>query len=67
MGILAMARHGAGVGGTGIVTLWLQKKHGINAGRTQVMIDGVILLLALGLLLGTGSAEAGRELPSGML
>lgn len=49
MGILAMARHGAGVGGTGIVTLWLQKKYGINAGRTQVMIDSVILLLALGL------------------
>lgn len=50
MGILAMARHGAGVGGTGIVTLWLQKKYGINAGRTQVMIDSVILLLALGLV-----------------
>jgi uncharacterized membrane-anchored protein YitT (DUF2179 family) len=47
MGILALARHGAGVGGTGIVTLWLQKKYGINAGRTQVMIDGVILLAAL--------------------
>jgi uncharacterized membrane-anchored protein YitT (DUF2179 family) len=50
MGILALARHGAGVGGTGIVTLWLQKKYGINAGRTQVMIDGVILLAALGLV-----------------
>lgn len=50
MGILALARHGAGVGGTGIVTLWLQKKYGINAGRTQVMIDSVILLLALGLV-----------------
>lgn len=47
MGILALARHGAGVGGTGIVTLWLQKKYAINAGRTQVMIDGVILLAAL--------------------
>ena len=47
MGILALARHGAGVGGTGIVTLWLQKKYGINAGRTQVAIDGVILLVAL--------------------
>ena len=47
MGILALARHGAGVGGTGIVTLWLQKKYGINAGRTQVAIDGVILLAAL--------------------
>ncbi|MGF6272927.1 uncharacterized membrane-anchored protein YitT (DUF2179 family) [Massilia sp. UYP11] len=50
MGVLAMARHGAGVGGTGIVTLWLQKKYGINAGRSQVMIDSVILLLALGLV-----------------
>lgn len=47
MGILALARHGAGIGGTGIVTLWMQKKYAINAGRTQVFIDGVILLLAL--------------------
>jgi uncharacterized membrane-anchored protein YitT (DUF2179 family) len=50
MGILALARHGAGVGGTGIVTLWLQKRYGINAGRTQVAIDGVILLAALSLV-----------------
>ncbi|CAN7486494.1 YitT family protein [Massilia sp. LjRoot122] len=50
MGILALARHGAGVGGTGIVTLWLQKKYGINAGRTQVLIDGVILLAALAIV-----------------
>ena len=50
MGILALARHGAGVGGTGIVTLWLQKKYAINAGRTQVAIDAVILLAALALV-----------------
>jgi uncharacterized membrane-anchored protein YitT (DUF2179 family) len=50
MGILALARHGAGVGGTGIVTLWLQKQYGINAGRTQVLIDAVILLVALALV-----------------
>ncbi|SFC51031.1 YitT family protein [Massilia yuzhufengensis] len=50
MGILALARHGAGVGGTGIVTLWLQKKYGINAGRTQVLIDAVILLAALAIV-----------------
>jgi len=50
MGILALARHGAGVGGTGIVTLWLQKKYGINAGRTQVAIDAVILLVALSIV-----------------
>jgi uncharacterized membrane-anchored protein YitT (DUF2179 family) len=50
MGILALARHGAGVGGTGIVTLWLQKKYAINAGRSQVLIDSVILLAALAIV-----------------
>ncbi|WP_368042305.1 YitT family protein [Burkholderia pyrrocinia] len=44
MGILALARHGAGVGGTGVVTLWLQRVRGINAGITQVCIDAMILL-----------------------
>jgi len=43
MGILALARHGAGVGGTGVVTLWLQKRHGINAGLAQIALDCVIL------------------------
>lgn len=47
MGILAMARHGAGLGGTGIFTLWMQKRYAINAGRVQVMIDSVILMVAL--------------------
>ncbi|VVE75924.1 YitT family protein [Pandoraea sputorum] len=47
MGILALARHGAGVGGTGIVTLWLQRKRGINAGITQVCIDATILIASL--------------------
>jgi uncharacterized membrane-anchored protein YitT (DUF2179 family) len=50
MGILAFARHGAGVGGTGIITLWLQKKYAINAGRTQIAIDSGIMLVALTLL-----------------
>lgn len=50
MGILSLARHQAGVGGTGVVTLWLQKTRGINAGRTQLAIDTVILLAALGAL-----------------
>jgi uncharacterized membrane-anchored protein YitT (DUF2179 family) len=47
MGVLAFARHGAGMGGTGIVTLWLYKKFGINAGRSQMAIDSVILLVSL--------------------
>ena len=47
MGVLALARHRAGVGGTGIVTLWLQRERGINAGYTQVCIDSLILLASL--------------------
>lgn len=43
MGILSLARHQAGVGGTGVITLWLQKSRGINAGRAQIMIDAAIL------------------------
>ncbi|WP_260433873.1 YitT family protein [Burkholderia sp. Bp8998] len=47
MGILALARHGVGVGGTGIVTLWLQRERGINAGITQMCIDATILLVSM--------------------
>lgn len=43
LGILCLARHQAGVGGTGIVTLWLQKTRGINAGHVQISIDIVIM------------------------
>jgi len=43
MGILALARHDAGVGGTGVITLWLQRTRGWNAGRTQIAIDLAIL------------------------
>ena len=47
MGILSLARHEAGVGGTGVVTLWLQRKRGINAGRSQVAIDFCILAASI--------------------
>ncbi len=47
MGILSLARHQAGVGGTGVLTLWLQRTRGINAGRTQVAIDVCILLVSM--------------------
>jgi uncharacterized membrane-anchored protein YitT (DUF2179 family) len=47
MGVLSLARHQAGVGGTGVLTLWLQKKRGWNAGRTQLAIDCCIMIVAL--------------------
>ncbi|MCD2315310.1 YitT family protein [Sphingomonas sp. IC-11] len=46
MGTLALARHGAGVGGVGVVTLWLQNARGWNAGRTQIAIDALVLAAA---------------------
>ncbi|EQB32166.1 YitT family protein [Sphingobium ummariense] len=49
-GILAIARHGAGVGGLGVVALILQTRRGWNAGRTQMAGDAVILLASLPLL-----------------
>ncbi|MBH1999567.1 MAG: YitT family protein [Sphingomonadaceae bacterium] len=49
-GILAIARHGAGVGGLGVVALILQKQRGWNAGRTQMAGDALILLSSLPVL-----------------
>ncbi|WP_342627747.1 YitT family protein [Nguyenibacter vanlangensis] len=47
MGILSLARHQAGVGGTGVITLWLYKTRGWNAGKSQLAIDAGILALSL--------------------
>lgn len=46
LGILVLARHQAGVGGTGVITLWLQRSRGWNAGRTQIALDVLILAAA---------------------
>ncbi|EIZ77840.1 hypothetical protein WSK_3510, partial [Novosphingobium sp. Rr 2-17] len=47
MGALALARHGAATGGSGAVVLWLYRTRGWNAGRTQLLIDGSVLVFAL--------------------
>ena len=47
MGLLALARHGAGAGGTGVLALYLQKTRGINAGKTQLMCDALIMAVSL--------------------
>ncbi|GGD61463.1 YitT family protein [Croceicoccus mobilis] len=47
LGILVLARHGAGVGGSGIVALVLMRSKGWNAGRTQMIGDVIILSAAL--------------------
>ena len=47
MGILSLARHNASVGGTGVVTLWLYRTFGINAGKSQMLFDLLVFVLAL--------------------
>jgi len=47
MGLLALARHGAGAGGTGVLALYLQKRRGINAGKTQMACDVLIMTASL--------------------
>lgn len=46
LGILSLARHGAGAGGTGVLSLYLQRKRGINAGKTQLAMDSFVILCA---------------------
>ncbi|MFP1645707.1 YitT family protein [Pontitalea aquivivens] len=47
--LLALFRHGASLGGVGIVALYLQDKTGFRAGWTQLLFDVAVFLLALGL------------------
>jgi len=47
MGILALVRHGFGVGGANILALWAQKSRGWNVGRLGLVLDAAILLVAM--------------------
>ncbi|MEQ9693276.1 YitT family protein [Shimia sp. SDUM112013] len=46
-GLLALFRHGATLGGVGIVAVWLQDTRGIKAGHVQLGFDVVVFSLAL--------------------
>ena len=39
-------RHGASLGGVGIVALWLQDRRGVPAGRTQLIFDVFVFAVA---------------------
>ncbi|MCB2110667.1 MAG: YitT family protein [Defluviimonas sp.] len=45
--LLALFRHGASLGGVGIVALYLQDRTGFRAGWTQLLFDLAIFALAL--------------------
>jgi uncharacterized membrane-anchored protein YitT (DUF2179 family) len=44
MGALALARHGAGTSGSGAIILWLYQSRGLNAGKSQIAMDTLVLL-----------------------
>jgi hypothetical protein len=46
-GLLALFRHGASLGGIGIVALYLQDKTGFRAGWTQLIFDVCLFAAAL--------------------
>lgn len=48
--ILALFRHGASLGGLGILALYLQDRTGFRAGWTQLIFDVVLFATALLLL-----------------
>lgn len=48
--LLAIFRHGASLGGIGILALYLQDHTGLRAGHTQLMFDVVLFAVALTLL-----------------
>jgi len=46
VGFILTFRHGASLGGVTILVLYWQERYGISAGKTQMAIDAVILLVA---------------------
>ena len=49
-GLLALFRHGASLGGVGVLAVWLQDAVGFRAGWTQMIIDAGVFAAALAVL-----------------
>lgn len=50
MGLIVVFRHGASLGGIGILALWVQERFGFQAGWVQLGFDGLLFALALAVL-----------------
>ena len=46
-GLLVLFRHGASLGGVGIMALYLQDRLGLRAGLVQLGFDGLVFIIAL--------------------
>ena len=49
-GLIALFRHGASLGGIGIIGLYIQDATGFRAGCVQLIVDAMIFAVALFLL-----------------
>jgi uncharacterized membrane-anchored protein YitT (DUF2179 family) len=47
MGLIVLFRHGASLGGIGVVALWAQDKLGVQAGWVQLGFDVILFAVAL--------------------
>ncbi len=47
LGLLVLIRHRASLGGVGVMAFYLQEKKGISAGKVQMAVDALVVLLAL--------------------
>ncbi len=52
LGLMVVFRHGASLGGIGVLALYLQDKTGFQAGWTQLIFDACLFLVAAFLLSG---------------
>lgn len=49
-GLIALFRHGASLGGIGVLAIWLQDRTGFRAGWVQLIVDVAVFALAFALL-----------------
>ncbi|ANF82245.1 hypothetical protein A3K93_08580 [Acinetobacter sp. NCu2D-2] len=49
-GVLFLARHQSSLGGATIISLYLQEKVGMSAGKVQMLIDCVVVALAFSIM-----------------
>ncbi|MCG6883125.1 MAG: YitT family protein [Silicimonas sp.] len=47
MGLIVLFRHGASLGGIGVVALWAQDRIGVQAGWVQLGFDAVLFFVAI--------------------
>jgi uncharacterized membrane-anchored protein YitT (DUF2179 family) len=50
LGLIVLFRHGASLGGVGVLALWLQERTGFRAGWTQLGFDAVLFAAALAVM-----------------